>query len=178
MEDTLLPGDRILAQVFPVPHAERGKMILFISPAEPSYILVKRVIGVPGDHIRISRNVVILNGSALAEEYLKHEEEVDDFYPAEFPNDESLPGCAEGHEKLSQSVVDGEIVVPAGSYFVLGDWRSNSLDSRCWGFVSSSDLIGKPLMIYDSIDQTRKQESEPNRSWLGRRRWARLLKIL
>ena len=178
MEDTLLPGDRILAQVFPVPHAERGKMILFISPAEPSYILVKRVIGVPGDHIRISRNVVILNGAALDEKYVKQDQDLDDFYPAEFPNDESVPGCAEGHEKLSQSVVNGEIVVPADRYFVLGDWRSNSLDSRCWGFVSSNDLIGKPLMIYDSIDESGKQESDPNLSWLGPRRWARLFKIL
>jgi signal peptidase I len=149
-------------------------MILFISPTERSVVLIKRVIAVPGDHLRITGKLVVLNGTVLDEKYVTHEAHAD-FYPEDFPNAVELPGCAEGHEMLSRQVVGGEIVVPAGSYFVLGDNRENSLDSRCWGFVSSGDVIGKPLMIYDSIAA---QTLVPDRMRLGHRRWTRLFKIL
>jgi signal peptidase I len=174
MEGTLLPGDRIFAQEFPLRPPERGKMAIFLSPQDHKIDLVKRVIAIPGDHIRISRKVVILNGTALDEKYVFHKAIDPDFYPDDFPNDSSLPGCQEGHEMLSQQVVNGEIVVPAGKYFVLGDNRDDSLDSRCWGFVSSSDIIGKPLMIYDSMELTPEQALSPSQDWLGHRRWARL----
>lgn len=174
MENTLLPGDSILAQMFPLPLPKRGQMILFISPTERNVVLIKRVIAVSGDHLRIAGKLVILNGTALNEKYVTHKAYAD-FYPEDFPNAVELPGCAEGHEMLSQQVVDGEIVVPAGSYFVLGDNRENSLDSRCWGFVRSGDVIGKPLMIYDSIAE---QSLAPGKIRLGHRRWTRLFKIL
>lgn len=178
MESALLPGDRILAQTFPVGAPERGQIILFLSPSDRGYVLTKRVVAVPGDHLRIARNIVILNGAALDEKYVTHESVATEFYPEDFPNEVDLPGCAEGLEMLSRQVVNGEIVVPAGSYFVLGDKREDSLDSRCWGFVSSADLIGKPLMIYDSIERTGGQASDPNQDLLGHRRWARLFKVL
>jgi signal peptidase I len=174
MENVLLPGDSILAQMFPLSPPTRGQMVLFISPTERSVVLIKRVIAVPGDHLRIAGKLVILNGTTLDEKYVTHEAH-ENFYPEDFPNAVELPGCAEGHEMLSQQVVNGEIVVPAGSYFVLGDNRENSLDSRCWGFVRSGDVIGKPLMIYDS---TAEQELGLDRIRLGHRRWARLFKFL
>jgi len=174
MEGTLLPGDRILAQEFPLRPTERGKMAIFLSPQDRKIVLVKRVIAIPGDRIHISQKVVILNGIALDEKYVLHKTGEPDFYQDEFPNDSSLPGCAEGHEALSQQVVNGEIVVPAGKYFVLGDNREDSLDSRCWGFVDSGNIIGKPLMIYDSMEQSPEQEESPSQDWLGHRRWARL----
>lgn len=174
MEDMLLPGDRILAMTFPHQPPERGKMVLFVSPQNHSIILVKRVVASPGDRLRILRNVVILNGTALDERHEAPKAAEQEFYPEEFPNNVSLPGCAEGHEMLSQHVVNGEILVPSGAYFVLGDNRENSLDSRCWGFVGSGDVVGKPLMIYDSLDQTTGEGPRPNKSWFGRRRWARL----
>src|ERR1700722_632553 len=177
MEGTLLPGDRIFAQTFPLRPPERGEIVIFLSPQDRSADLVKRTIAVPGDHLRISRKVVILNGTALDEEYVMHKTGGVDFYPDDYPNESSLPGCEEGHEILSQHVVNGEIVVPAGEYFVLGDNRENSLDSRCWGFVASSDVVGKPLMIYDSLDQTAEEASSPSDHWFGRRRWARLFVV-
>jgi signal peptidase I len=173
MENTILPGDTILAQMFPLSPPKRGQMVIFISPTEHGVTLIKRVIAVPGDHLRIERRVVILNGTALDEKYVTHEAHED--FLEDFPSAVELPGCAEGHEMLSQQVVDGEIVVPAGSYFVLGDNRDDSLDSRCWGFVRSGDVIGEPLMIYDSIAG---QTLEPDRISLGHRRWTRLFKIL
>jgi signal peptidase I len=177
MEATLLPGDSILAQTYPLRHPERGKMVIFLSPENRSLSLVKRVVAVPGDHIRISRRVVILNGTALDEKYVVHKADAEDFYSDDFPNELSLQGCAEGHEMLSQSVVNGEIVVPAGNYFVLGDNRENSLDSRCWGFVGSGDLIGKPLMIYDSVDQKEEEGARPALHWVWQTRWSRLFKF-
>jgi signal peptidase I len=178
MEDTLLPGDRILAQEFPHQTPERGKMLIFLSPQDRNIVLVKRVIAAPGDRLRISRKVVILNGTALDEKYAEHKAGEQDVYGDDFPNESNLPGCEEGHEMLSRQVINGEIVVPAGGYFVLGDNRENSLDSRCWGFVRSGDVVGKPLMIYDSIDQTAEEASSQSQNWLGPRRWTRLFKVL
>lgn len=140
-------------------------------------VLIKRVIAVPGDHIRISRKVVILNGTALDEKYVMRKSGEEYPYMDELPNDSSLEGCAEGHEMLSQHVVNGDIVVPAGEYFVLGDNRENSLDSRCWGFVGSGDVIGKPLMIYDSVNQTEDEAWSQNLHWVWQTRWSRLFTV-
>lgn len=174
MENTLLPGDRILARVFPRPAPERGQLALFMSPNERGLVLIKRIIAGPGDRIRIVKKVVILNGSALDEKYVTHDAE--DHYGEDFPDDSTIPECKNGHEMLLRQVVNGEIVLQKGQYFVLGDRRELSLDSRCWGPIRSEDIIGKPVMIYDSIVRTSEQESGQNPSWLGQRRWARLFR--
>ncbi len=79
MENMLLPGDRILATAFPPYPPERGKLAPFLSPQDRDQILVKRVIAVPGDRIRISQKVVILNGTALNEKYVVHNGGEQDF---------------------------------------------------------------------------------------------------
>jgi signal peptidase I len=78
---------------------------------------------------------------------------------------------------LEQNVVNGELVAPAGKYFMLGDNRDQSLDSRYWGFVSDGDLIGKPLMIYDSIDQSTDQLTQPGATGPHHVRWNRIFKF-
>ncbi|HEY1805413.1 MAG TPA: signal peptidase I [Terracidiphilus sp.] len=176
MEGTLLPGDSILAQTFPRPVPERGKLALFVSPSDPDLVLIKRVIAVPGDRIHIAGKTVILNGTALDEKYVLHD--VDQHYGENFPTDSADPGCAEGYEMLLRQTVNGEVVVPSGQYFVLGDRREDSLDSRCWGFVRLDKFIGRPLVIYDSVDQTSEPASGQYQEWEGRRRWARMFKIL
>lgn len=144
MEGTLLPGDHVLVQRVPKPRPTHGDLVVFIYPIDRRQRLVMRVIGLPGDRIRISGNAVYRNGVALDEPYVFH------------TNDDAKP------------VEEGEVLVPEGKYFVLGDNRDQSVDSRDWGFVDAGDLIGKPLLIYDSEEESG-----------GRRvRWSRLFKTL
>jgi signal peptidase I len=168
MEETLLPGDHLLVRRFPKPSPARGDMVVFTYPIDRRQTQVKRVIGAPGDRIRISGKTVYRNGAPLDEPYALHKIDHDDAYRDHFPSQAANPFSAAVGETLRKHVVNGELVVPEGKYFVLGDNRDQSLDSRYWGFVDSGDLIGKPLLIYDSEEQTG-----------GRRvRWNRLFKLL
>lgn len=168
MEDTLLAGDRVLVQRYPKPKVSRGDIIVFIYPIDRRQTFVKRVIGVPGDRIRISNKIVYRNGAALGEPYAVHKTDYVDAYRDNFPTQPDAALYAPAEEMLRQHVLNGEVLVPEGEYFVLGDNRDLSLDSRYWGFIGAGDLIGKPLLIYDSEDQTS-----------GRRvRWGRLFRML
>ena len=171
MENTLLIGDRIVAQRFPRIKPVFGDLIVFFYPIDRSATFVKRVIGVAGDRIRISDKIVYRNGAALQEPYASHKSPYPDSYRDNFPSGElNIAVIDAGQEMLKKNVVNGEVVVPQGKYFVLGDNRDNSLDSRYWGFVDAGDLIGKPLSIYDSEDQAPAK--------LHRRRWDRFFKLL
>jgi signal peptidase I len=180
MENTLLIGDRILAQRFPKPSLTRGDLIIFRYPIDRHQTFVKRVIGVPGDRIRISKKIVYQNGAALAEPYVIHKNDYPDFYRDNFPSEPEANNMLldAAREMLRNTMENGEVVVPAGKYFVLGDNRDNSLDSRYWGFVSSSDFIGRPLLIYDSVDETTEDISSQKQVGTHRRRWERLFKFL
>ena len=167
MEDTLLAGDRVLVQRFPKPKPARGDMIVFVYPIDRRQTFVKRVIGVPGDRIRISNKIVYRNGAALGEPYAVHKTDYVDAYRDNFPGQPDIPLYSPAEEMLKRHVVNGEVVVPDGEYFVLGDNRDLSLDSRYWGFIDVDDLIGRPLLIYDSEDPSS-----------GRRvRWGRLFQL-
>lgn len=143
MEDTLRIGDRVLTRVFPHVEPMRGDIVVFHYPRDRRQTFVKRVIGLPGDRIRIVSGIVYRNGAALVEPYATHKFVSPGRHSENFPGDP--PPAA-----LRNQVQNGEVLVPAGKYFVLGDNRENSFDSRHWGFVDASDIIGKPILIYDS----------------------------
>ena len=179
MEDTLLVGDYILVRSFPKPNLVRGDMVVFRYPIDRNQTFVKRVIGMPGDRIKLVHKVLYRNGVALNEPYAVHKLDYIETYRDDFPSGETYPGIApEAVEMLSRNVVNGELVVPADKYFVLGDNRDQSLDSRYWGFVSPDEVIGKPLLIYDSAEATTDQLTGGTGFVRKRTRWDRLFKLL
>jgi signal peptidase I len=166
MEHTLLVGDFLLVnkQVFaptgrlsrwlmPYREVARGDIVFFYHSQPP--FLVKRVVGVPGDRLRIADGRVTVNGQLLDEPYAAFEPAVlnpfRDNFPATVYTD---PNVEPLWWKQMQSLThDGELVVPPGEYFVLGDNRNYSKDSRFWGFVSRQQIVARPLVIYFSLSQ-------------------------
>lgn len=166
MEKTLLIGDYLLVNKVPFGQAgdwghimpyrdiQRGDIIVFHYPADPSVHFVKRVIGVPGDHVRLRNKKVYVNGKLLQEPYAIHQSGSFDDYRDNFPVKLDYSGQVERHWRtdLSKYVADGEIVVPENRYFVMGDNRDVSIDSRYWGFVPRENVVGRPLVIYLSLN--------------------------
>ena len=185
MEDTLLIGDRILARVFPPVRPTQGDIVVFRYPMDRSQTFIKRVIGLPGDRLRIAAKKVYRNGSALVEPYAVHKFNAADPYRDNLPGDPSQLALQSDEramlaakDMLENHVFNGEVVVPAGKYFVLGDNRDNSLDSRYWGFLDASDIIGKPILIYDSEAKSGESLQDVKPISRHQRRWNRLFKIL
>ncbi len=165
MKDTLLIGDHLLVDklayapagrlsqyVLPYENVDRGDIIVFRYPIDISQTFVKRVIGVPGDRIKIVNKEVYVNGHKLVEPYKIHRTSYIDSYRDNFPGEPNVRLYAPAQEMLEHNVEDGWLVVPPGSYFAMGDNRDESLDSRYWGFVPRGNIIGKPLIIYWSYD--------------------------
>src|ERR1051325_2893506 len=173
MENTLLVGDFLLvdklhyaglpgsAHLLPYGKIERGDIVVFYFPVDPSQFLVKRVIGMPGDHVRLQNKIVYVNGNPLQENYAIHKQWMPDGYRDNFPNQRGYSRDIDRHWRyeLANYVSSGELIVPADHYFVMGDNRDNSLDSRYWGFVPRANIVGRPLVIYLSV-----RGSEPGRS--------------
>jgi len=169
MENTLLIGDFLLVDklhfagtgglqhpVLPYRGIQRGDIIVFYYPVDPSQYLVKRVIGLPGDHVRLQDKVVYVNGTPLQESYAIHTGQNYDGYRDNFPLQTDRTGNIDRHWRSESPLhVDhGELVVPAEAYFVLGDNREQSADSRYWGFVPRRNVVGRPLLIYLSVNET------------------------
>jgi signal peptidase I len=117
------------------------------------------VIGLPGDRIRIFHRQVFVNGEALEEPFVRHTyldqlRPGDDFPPG--PSEHMGGTTLEWSAEMEEYVHDGELVVPPGRYFVMGDNREQSWDSRFWGFVPRELVSGKPLLIYWSYESTRE----------------------
>jgi len=178
MEDTMLIGDHILVQRFPAPHPVRGDIVVFKYPVDPTQTFVKRVIGIGGDRIKISDKTLYRNGVLLQEPYAVHKTDYVDSYRDNFPGEPNVSVDKRAFDMLTNHVVNGEVVVPEGAYFVLGDNRDSSLDSRYWGFVSAADLLGKPLLIYESEDRQPNLLQSDHPFQLGRIRWDRFFRLL
>jgi len=165
MENTLLVGDFLLVDklhfagdagpghLLPYGTIKRGDIVVFYFPIEPSQFLVKRVIGLPGDRVRLRDKAVYVNGEPLQESYVVHKQWMPDGYRDNFPNKQGYSREIDRRWRyeLARYVTGGELVVPADHYFVMGDNRDNSLDSRYWGFVPRANIVGRPLVIYLSV---------------------------
>jgi signal peptidase I len=162
MENSLLIGDHVLVDklvyspaggisrdVLPYREPRRGDIIVFKYPLNVQENYVKRAIGLPGDHLKLVDKKLWLNGHFPDEPYAKHIFPVIDAYRDNFP---AAPPDAlvkpRAIEMLQANVVNGELVVPPGFIFAMGDNRDNSEDSRYWGLVPRDNIEGTPLVIY------------------------------
>jgi signal peptidase I len=165
MEGNLLIGDHMLVDrlaysdpgilgggLLPYRSIQHGDIIAFRYPLDPSQAYVKRVIGIPGDRIRLENRQVIRNGRRLVEPYTQHIALGSDRYRDNFPQSPPAGLPAPAREMLQSHVSGREVVTPPGMLFVMGDNRENSSDSRYWGFVPRENVIGKPLIVYWSYD--------------------------
>ena len=179
MENTLLIGDYLLVNklcyggtglgdhLMPYQRIARGDIIVFHYPVDPQQHFVKRVIGVPGDRLRMVNKRVFINGKPLDEPYVHFVEPLNDQFRDSFPRVDIPARRLEGDWwlQMQKLVVDGQLIVPEGHYFVMGDNRDDSLDSRYWGFVPQENIIGRPLIIYWSV---RDWDRNPSASITGR----------
>jgi signal peptidase I len=165
MEDNLLVGDHVLVDklayspegafsryLLPYEEPKHGDIIVFRYPPDINVTLVKRLIGMPGDRIRITNGAVYRNGIRLNEPYVYHKyaynPTLDNFpWPCCRPVKEDLAQRAQ-QEMLERAASVGEVVVPEGKYFGMGDNRDNSSDSRYWGFIPRENIVGRPFLIY------------------------------
>ena len=214
MEKTLLVGDHLVvdritlappAKWMPLVHyrePRRGDIVVFIKPGEldadgkPTIMfLVKRLIGVPGDHIHLRDGTVILNGVAQDQPHAEattpdnHQDFLDEF--PSVPPTAQYGGATESWAvEFPSHVENGELVVPPGKYFMMGDHRHNSLDSRYWGFVPRENIVGRPLFNYWSFKTPEDQYNQAglgnSLAWMGHvvlhfftdTRWSRTLKLM
>ncbi len=169
MERTLLVGDFVLVnkQVFapagrwgwllPYREPRHDELVVFHYPVNPGELLVKRLIALPGDRLHLLNDHVFVNGKQLDEPFAIYGPAGRSTFRDRFPNlQEADPGAeAAWWTELRQRMNAGDLVVPGGRYFAMGDNRNNSQDSRFWGFVPRDNIIGEPLLVYLSVDRAR-----------------------
>jgi len=212
MERTLLVGDFLLvnkmiygkpgfwSHLLPYRQVQRGDIVVFHFPLDPSDHVVKRVIGVPGDRIKMVNGVVFRNGQAVTEPYAVYETAAEDAFRDQFPAGGYTNPGIDPHwwQLMRKDIQNGELIVPANSYFVLRDNRNHSRDSRYWGFVPRPNIVGRPFVIYFSLRQPSATDlpepaevraNQPSDDKLGHEkavvgkvegfaRWSRMLRVV
>jgi signal peptidase I len=209
MEGTLLIGDHLLVNKFifggtgawyekllPYRRLERGDIIVFKFPYQDHQHFVKRLIGLPGDHLRLVDQEIYVNGKALQEPYVVHDPGAP-YDPMNYnfppPGSQLIASGMQPewtHEMRKYTRGD-EIVVPPGRYFAMGDNRDRSWDSRYWGFVDQDAIMGRPFLIYWSVDAKSADYSKESTFWSRlsgvfetlahlptRTRWSRMLRTV
>jgi signal peptidase I len=169
MEQNLLIGDHLIVNkmvfapsatgveraILPGRPIARGDVIVFKFPEDPERDFIKRVVGLPGDRLEMRRKQVFVNGERLDEPYVQH----------------LVPPAPDGPPRTGDKLEEyGPVTVPADQYFMMGDNRDNSEDSRYWGFLPESNVKGQALFIYFSFN-----DQEPVTNLLTGIRWNRLL---
>jgi signal peptidase I len=187
MENTLLIGDHVVVDRMTLSPAtkwapfvhyrpvQRGDVIVFLkpNPESPDLILVKRAIGIPGDRIHLEHGIVYLNGVAQKEPYAiqpidggdseRTYDPVRDDFPAHGAPPSELT-TAQWIEEMPSHIVGGDLVVPPGTVFAMGDNRTESADGRFWGFVPDQNIMGRPMFVYWSFKTPEDQENKTSMS--------------
>lgn len=191
MEKTLLIGDHVVVdretispQSFPVGlihyrQVRHGDIIVFVkpNPEEPDLVLVKRAIGLPGDRIHLQHGILYLNGKRQDEPQISLPNDGSDLNDAYDPDRDDFPrqnpprgGTELWAVDFQNHIQNGELVVPPGTVFAMGDNRIGSLDSRFWGFVPRENIMGRPMFVYWSFktpaDQFNKTGAGNTISWV------------
>lgn len=163
-----IPGTDVTLPAFGDP--DRGDVVVFHPPHEPRKNYVKRVVGVPGDTLEMRDKQVFLNGHEYEEPYARYlDRQGDAVHPdMNWQSNHLIAGPTPEYHPTRDNW--GPIVVPPGQYFVLGDNRDNSEDSRYWGFVRRASIRGRPWFVYYSFEPVR----ETGVPWLSDVRWGRI----
>jgi signal peptidase I len=203
MQNTINIGDRFFANKFifgrntpliekllPAREIERGDVIIFKFPNDPTTNYVKRVIGLPGDEVEVRGTRVFINGQELPEQHVTIRQAANNSALPELSSDPAPPEATYRvyHEESDGVEMEfapsgmkysvGEPVrVPAGHYFAMGDNRDNSLDSRYWGFVPRDNIIGRALYVHWSFNAHDPASLSTNSLWrdlLNKIHWRRI----
>jgi signal peptidase I len=201
MENTLLVGDHVLVdklifspagsvsgRLLPYQDVRRGDVIVFRFPLNIKDDYVKRAVGVPGDHIKLVNKKLWLNGHEVSEPYAEFRGTMESPYRDNFPQEPDGQVHPRGLEMLKSHVQNGELIVPPGFVFAMGDNRDDSYDCRYWGMVPRENIVGTPTIIYWSFDATTSALTNPNigidhiidvvTNFFSKTRWKRTFKLI